>query len=87
MAILKQLDDTPLKFGKYKGKTPTDIARTNPGYIVWIYENIEIKHCTQTLYKKCLAKVNDRDALREAMCHDMEDDIGDGSWSGQGWGN
>ncbi len=56
MAILKQLDDTPLAFGKHKGKTPNEIADDNPSYVVWAYENIERKICTQHLYEYCLKR-------------------------------
>ena len=30
-----------LQFGKYKGKTLPDVAKTDPGYISWAKENIE----------------------------------------------
>lgn len=30
----------PIWFGKYKGKTGDDVARTNPGYILWVEENL-----------------------------------------------
>lgn len=32
------IDSLPLTFGKYKGKTPLEIARSFPGYIVWCSE-------------------------------------------------
>lgn len=95
MAILKQLDDTPLAFGKYKGKTPNEVAEINPGYIVWMYENIERENCTHRLYKECGAQqisqarayiYTDYEYEHNAD-YDREDDIGDGSWSGHGWGN
>ena len=38
----KNLDDNhdTLDFGKYKGWTPKDVARQNPGYLRWAYHNV-----------------------------------------------
>lgn len=50
----ERLDHTPLTFGKYKGKTPSQIADINPSYIVWLWENVEgPKHCSKLLYNDC----------------------------------
>ena len=35
-----KLNDTPLTFGKYKGKTPVEIAETDPKYVIWMYDNV-----------------------------------------------
>lgn len=50
-------DDIPLTFGRYKGKTPNEIAEFCPAYIAWAYENVKRKVCTEKLYQAC-----DRDA-------------------------
>jgi len=50
---LFDLDKEPLKFGKYKGQTPNDIASEDPGYIVWAYENITPKICSKDLAQCC----------------------------------
>ena len=47
------LDKTPLTFGKHKGRTPEEITDLDPGYIVWMYENISPKKCTRGLYLAC----------------------------------
>lgn len=47
------LDDTPLGFGKYKGKTPNEIAEDNPGYIVWMHETMDNSPCSDQLYNDC----------------------------------
>ena len=35
------IDDMPLSFGKYKGKTPNEILELDAGYLIWAYDNIE----------------------------------------------
>lgn len=30
-------DSQPLPFGKYKGRTPDEIAEDDPSYIVWLH--------------------------------------------------
>ncbi|HHO42562.1 MAG TPA: 3'-5' exonuclease [Epsilonproteobacteria bacterium] len=47
----------PLRFGKYKGKTPNEIARIDKGYLIWMLENIEhidwnLKHTFKILVEK-----------------------------------
>lgn len=34
------LDALPLQFGKYRGRSPESVADDDPGYIVWLYENV-----------------------------------------------
>lgn len=33
-------DQIPLTFGKYKGRTPVEVANDDPGYIAWLYVNV-----------------------------------------------
>lgn len=47
------LDEVPLTFGKYKGKTPNEVGHYSPSYVVWMYDNIEQKHCTKALRDLC----------------------------------
>lgn len=47
------LDDTALRFGKHKGLTPNEIAENDPGYIVWMYENLDNAPCSEALYDEC----------------------------------
>lgn len=47
------LDNTPLKFGKYKGQTPVEIGKFNPGYVCWMYRNVKPKPCSAKLWAKC----------------------------------
>jgi len=47
------LDETPLSFGKYKGKTPDEISYTDPEYIVWCWESLDIKICSKAMYVFC----------------------------------
>ena len=46
----EKLDHTPLTFGKYKGKTPSEIAEVNESYIRWMFETILDKNlCSDAL--------------------------------------
>ena len=46
----KDIDDTELLFGKHKGKTPNQIAKTDPQYLLWLYENVDPKVLSKDLY-------------------------------------
>lgn len=56
-------DNTPLHFGKYRGKTPDEISEFDPEYIVWAYNNLEVGHSviTKGMYQYC------KSAVREAF--------------------
>jgi len=53
------LNDTPLPFGKYNGKTPVEIAADDPGYIVWMYDTLDNKFCTKELRDVCEEAYNE----------------------------
>lgn len=58
-------DHLPLVFGKYKGKTPSEVAETDPSYIVWMFDNVKnYPTCSKVLRDDC-----ERDA-REAESDD-----------------
>lgn len=44
-------DKEVLTFGKYKGKTPEEVARIDPEYLAWAYNNITPKPCSRALYE------------------------------------
>ena len=54
---MADLDHTPLTFGKYAGQTPDEISEHDPSYIVWMYETLEPKRCSDFLYQYCLEDV------------------------------
>ena len=55
MAPDEKLDHTPLTFGKHAGKTPDQVSETDPGWLVWAYENVKDKKvCSKALYRACL---------------------------------
>lgn len=58
-------DKTPMAFGKYKGKTPEEIANVDPSYVVWMYDTIQPKHCSLDLRNVC-----------DMDCRQQEDDCG-----------
>ena len=53
------LDRTPLTFGKHKGQTPEEVADTDPGYIVWLYENVEPRKVSRGLYVACVQEMEE----------------------------
>lgn len=50
----EELDHTPLKQGKYKGQTPSQVAEHDPGYIVWMSEHFTEKLVSDLLARTCL---------------------------------
>jgi hypothetical protein len=58
------LDSIPLRFGKYRGESPNKIANEDPGYIVWMYENVQDKHCSKNLYLACKEFLDEREDLK-----------------------
>lgn len=51
------LDHTPLKFGKFKGKTPEQVSEVQPQYLVWAYETVgNFDVCSEALYRECGGK-------------------------------
>jgi len=61
-------------FGKYKGKTISEIAEENPGYIVWLDENVK----TISIDQKIVAD-----------CEEISDEENDYAWMGNefDWGD
>lgn len=51
------LDHTPLEFGKYKGRTPDQVADIDPSYVVWMWENVVPKRCSRILADACMQDV------------------------------
>lgn len=53
----EMLDHSPLKFGKFKGKTPSAIAelgKVGESYLTWAYETVgNFDVCSEALYKDC----------------------------------
>lgn len=47
----KDPDNTPLTFGKYKGRTPWELYQDDPGYLVWAWENVGPHVCSRDLYE------------------------------------
>jgi len=51
--MTKDIDDTPLKFGKHAGLTPNEVAEKDPSYIVWMYDEFDEPPCSEDLYEEC----------------------------------
>lgn len=56
----EDIDNTPLTFGKYKGDTPDEISEHDPGYIIWMAENIKEQYCSDALYQFCQKAVKQK---------------------------
>jgi hypothetical protein len=56
------MDDKPLDFGKYKGKTPNEIADHDPQYLIWAFDNTKRKVCSRDLRDACQQDVMDDEA-------------------------
>lgn len=71
-ATPESFDHTPLTFGKYKGRTPSEVSEYDPEYIVWMWTAIKLRHCSEALFKDCDNEVR---ANREEG--DSQDDVMD----------
>lgn len=47
------IDEQPLTIGKYIGHSSEQIAETDPEYLIWLYDNSEIKPCSKYLRDLC----------------------------------
>ena len=59
----QSLDRSPLVFGKYKGKTPNEVAEVDPSYVAWMYENVSPAPCSRSLYEDCRPELEEDDLL------------------------
>ena len=50
---MKDIDHTPLTFGKYAGLTPDEISEHDPSYIVWMYNTARPHKCSEWLKEVC----------------------------------
>jgi len=58
-AIANDLDHTPLTFGKYRYRTPNQVAEIDPSWIVWAYNNVTNKNvCSKLLANECERTLN-----------------------------
>lgn len=58
--IKPTIDNSPVTFGKYRGKTPNQILFENPSYIKWMYLNFKSPPCTKELYESSIKKLTYR---------------------------
>jgi hypothetical protein len=70
---MKNLDNQPLTFGKYKSQTPNQLfEEEHLSYIIWMYENVKTPTCTSHLYKKAKQELEE-DTLIEEMRYHWQD--------------
>lgn len=53
MSAEEELDHAPLEFGKYKGKTASDVADIDSAYVVWLYDSILPRCVSHALARAC----------------------------------
>lgn len=49
----KRLDTMRLCFGKYRGKTPREVAQVDPRYVVWMHAEVKPTPCSRDLALMC----------------------------------
>jgi len=55
---MKDVDDTPLTFGKFKGKSPEEVSDIKPDYLVWVAETFSTAiPFSEGMYNFCKAEV------------------------------
>lgn len=52
MLPIVDIDNIALTFGKYKGKTPNEVALIDPSYITWMHD-VRPEVCTKHLAIGC----------------------------------
>lgn len=50
-----------MTFGKHERETPNEIAKDNPSYIVWLFDNLDTKYCTKKLRDSCEGVIDEID--------------------------
>lgn len=70
-----KLDKTPLRFGKYKGKTPDEVSEIDPGWIVWAHKNVKWPVCSQFLADACSGHKHEK--RKDAPAPELGEDIDD----------
>lgn len=54
-------DDTPITFGKYKGKTPDEISDIDPKYLLWLVHETGFSLCSLALIEYCEQEVREEE--------------------------
>jgi hypothetical protein len=58
----EELDFRPLTFGKYRGKTPEQVAEIDPSYVCWMYKEVKPTPCSLALQVVCENEVRESKA-------------------------
>lgn len=62
------IDNKPIGIGKYRYLTPNEVAEDDPGYIVWLYDNLFPRRCSKALRDACDADLQEEDSWMNPMC-------------------
>jgi len=56
---MNDIDQAPLLFGKYKGQTPEQVSEHDPGYVVWMFHNVNPSPCSRALSDSCEQEIRE----------------------------
>lgn len=56
------IDELPLTFGKYAGKTPSELVAEDPSYVVWMYDNVRPHPCSKKLHDVAIDALDEGDS-------------------------
>lgn len=76
-AMRAAAEEDTFTFGKYRGETHNEIAATDPGYVVWAFENVK-DHAgiKPALYRAC--QIDERELDEDDPLEQMARDIAEG---------
>ena len=59
--------NSPIDIVKYRSMTPNEVAEDDPRYVVWLYDNIFPRRCSQALRDACDADLQEEDSWMNPM--------------------
>lgn len=62
---LEGLDRLPISYSQHKGLSPIAILTVDPAFIVWLYENISPRRCSEALYARAKLELMAMEADRQ----------------------
>ena len=63
--LVNPIDNQPLTFGRYTGKTPKEVAELDAAYVVWMYDTIKPPKCSKGLRDHCREALVDLEEEKE----------------------
>lgn len=63
------IDEVPLSFGKYKGRTPDEVGDYDPAYVAWMFANVKPPPCSKELADTCKQDVREYEEEKAEDLH------------------